>query len=252
MRYLMLLAVAALAAAPLEAQERSGILRGLISADSNMPLEGASIEMLGTKFRHTTTAAGTYRFVAVPAGRYWILVRRIGYAPVRISATVESGSDRDLPITLERLPAKLDELTVLADLGMSRHRFIDFQFRSKAAFGTFLTRDDLAASSGDVIAVAQRYLPGRTRFTLEQRGDYSRDGILRRRGGYFITTSLSNRDCAPAISINGSSPFPGISLADFDKSEIEAMEIYRRGSWVPTEFSFRNDFTCGLVVVWLR
>lgn len=267
---LLAAAMATLVAAstPAAGQAPRATVRGTITAEGGRPLDGASVEILGTKFSQTTEAAGGYRFDGVPAGRYWVLVRRIGYAPICLTATLAEGESRELPVTLERLPQKLDELTVLADGGMSRHRYQDFWARSHSAFGKFLTRDDIAAAPGDLISIVQRHLPGRTRWTLEQRAGgpvgIMGPGRLVRRGGYYIdydgsfvpvSRALSasfNPDCPPAISVNGSSPWPGISLADFDREQVEALEVYRRGSWVPTEFAYREELGCGLVVVWLK
>ncbi|MEZ4456680.1 MAG: carboxypeptidase-like regulatory domain-containing protein [Gemmatimonadales bacterium] len=253
------LAVSASAAA---AQTRGATVTGTIRAESGGTLEGASVEILGTGFKATTQASGGYRFEQVPRGRYWVLVRRIGYSPARVSVTLADGDDRRLPFELERLPTKLSELTVLAESGMSRPRFQDFQIRSHSAFGTFLTRDDLANYAGDLVSVAQRFLPGRTRLTLEQRIGAG-GGLLLRRGGYYLaddgsvflvgrTSSLATRDCPPAVSVNGSTPMPGLSIADFDLDQVEALEIYRRGNWVPTEFAYQDVTGCGPVVVWLR
>src|SRR5262245_28751716 len=60
------------------AQQRAAVIGGAVRDGDGRPLDGASIEILGTKFKATTGEAGTYRFEQVPAGRYWILARRIG------------------------------------------------------------------------------------------------------------------------------------------------------------------------------
>lgn len=260
----LLVAAAGLAAA----QSPAASLRGTLTATDGRPLDGATIEVLGTKVRFTTASGGVYRLDGVPAGRHWILIRRIGYAPVRLTATLGAGEVRVLPVSLEPLPTRLAELTVLAEGGMSRHRYQDFDTRSHSAFGKFLTRDDISRVPGDLIDIVQRHLPGRTRFTLEQRygaaGDLLTMGRLVRRGGYYVADdgtwlptgrsvgTTFHPDCTPAISVNGSTPWPGISLADFDREQVEALEVYRRGSWVPTEFAYRESLGCGLVVVWLR
>lgn len=223
---------------------QSATVSGTIRDQDGRALDGASIEILGTSFRATTTAPGTYQFSEVPAGQYWLLARRIGYTPIRITATVTAGTDRDLPFALERLPRSLSELTVLADGGMTRHRYQDFVARSHSAFGSFLTRDDIASYSGNLIELAQAHLPGRSRYTLEQRLGSG----FRAPGGNL--SRLANANCAPAVSFNGARPLPGLSLADFKREDVEALEVYRRGNWVPTEFASSQRTGCGLIVVW--
>ena len=240
--FVLVAAVAGILPRTLNAQ--SITVSGAVHDPDGRPLEDASIEILGTKFRATTAAQGTYRFTGVRAGQYWLLARRIGYTPIRITATILAGTDRELAFELERLPRRMSEHTVLADGGMNRHRYQDFVARSHSAFGQFLTRDDIAAFSGDLVALAQLYLPGRSRSTLEQR--LGTGFISARRG----RSTPANADCNPAVSFNGGRPLPGLSLADFDRDGVEALEIYRRGSQVPTEFAVGRPTGCGLIVVW--
>ena len=228
-------------------------LRGTVTDDEGRRIEGATLEILGTKLSATTTATGDFRFDQVPAGRYWIIARRIGYAPIRLTATLEAGIGRDLPIEMERIPERLSELTVLAHGGMSNHRYQDFFIRSHAAFGKFLTRDDLAkAKAFDLVAVIQRHLPGKTRFALERRTGDRRVGALYTLAGYSTAEFSSSSTCGPAISVNGATPRAGVALTDFSLDQVEAVEVYRRGSWVPTEFAYRETSGCGLVVIWTR
>lgn len=239
------------------------VVSGVVRSAEGRPLDGASVEVLGTRLLRTTAASGGFRFAAVPPGRYWILVRRIGYAPVRVTATLAAGDTRRIPITLERLPTRLAELPVPSE-GKSRPRHQDFLARARSAAGAFITRDDLAAIPGDLVAVVQRHLPGRSRATLERRvggAGAPPTGRLVRRGRSSVahggavlpaTRSLapmSGPDCTPAISVNGRSPWPGLALTDFDRSEIEALEIYSGAGAGPADF---GSLACGLVVVWTR
>ena len=253
-------------------QDKTAVVRGVVRDDEGRPVDGASVEVLGTRLLATTGDNGGFRLAAVPSGRYWIVVRRIGFAPIRMTTTVAAGRDREIAIDLERAPQRLSELTVLAHGGMSKPRYQDFFIRSRSAFGAFLTRDDIAQTRGsDVVSVVQRYLPGRTRFALEHRSGsdlYSGGRLYRRFGSSLVyaqdglgsfypagTSALAvfnNPNCGPAISINGSTPWPGASLTDFQLDQVEALEIYRRGSWVPTEFAYREGSGCGLVVVWTK
>lgn len=246
-------------ASPGAAQDQPARISGVVRDDEGRPLEGASVEVLGTRARALTGPDGAFR-LEVRAGRHWVLARSIGHAPVRVSATLEAGATRTLPLELERLPQRLSELSVLADIGATRSRYFDFRLRSVSAFGTFLTRDDLDRMKPfDLISAVQRYLPGRTRFALEQRfgNDLLSGGRLFRRnsfgdGLFFNAARAVPANCPPSISINGAVPWAGVSLRDYSLDEVEAIEIYRRGSWVPTEFALRDEGGCGLVVVWLR
>jgi len=152
------------------AQDRDAQVIGTVADGEGRGLDGATIEILGTKLSATSGENGRFRFGPVRPGRYWILARRVGYAPIRMTATLQDGQTRALSLTLEKIPQRLSELTVLAHGGMSGYRHQDFLARSRSAFGTFLTRDDLDRIGGhDLVSVVQRYLPGKTRYTLERR-----------------------------------------------------------------------------------
>jgi hypothetical protein len=241
------------------AQGRTSSLSGSVTDADGRLLKDATIEVMGTGVQTTTNEAGRYRLSGVPSGQRWILVRHRGYRPSRISATLDDGSRRDFPFELKPLPEGATEATVLSDIGMNRVRFQGFLERSQAAFGTFLTQDDLAGSSVDLIDLARQYLPGRSRLALEKRSTDTgvRSARLLRRTNPRASRSANRlydgSGCTPAISLNGSPPSIGVSLADFDREQVEALEIYRRGSWSPTEFAYRDGTTgCGLIVVWSR
>jgi hypothetical protein len=240
------------------AQDRTATLVGSVRDVDDRPLEDATIEVMGTGARSVTREGGRYRVTGIPPGQRWILVRRDGYAPTRASLTLEEDGRRELRFELKPLPRGSSEDAVLADLGMNRARWQDFVQRSQSAFGTFLTRDELAHSSDDLIDLVRRYLPGRSRLALERRSTDAGVGpgrLLRRTNR---SLALANRPyegggCTPAISLNGSPPSLGATLADFERDQVEALEIYRRGSWSPTEFAYRDRAAgCGLIVVWLR
>ena len=265
-RLLLALALAAGlgAAPPLTAQKPPAHIRGVVKDTESRPLEGATIEVLGEKIRSQSNADGAFRIDSVPAGRYWLTIRRIGYIPLQLTMTLDPDSTRDLPIEMERKPTRLSEIAVTGD-AMSKYRYQDFYWRSKTAFGRFLTRDDLAKTRAfDLIDVVQRYLPGRTRFVLEQRSwfdpspglgnvSYAGTGAFGSLNGFGSREPFSNLNCAPATSINGGMPWPGASLADFQLDDVEAVEVYRKSNWVPIGFDVSGRTTgCGLVVLWLK
>jgi hypothetical protein len=244
--------LAAGAPAAVAAQARTAALRGAVSGVDG-PLAGATVEVLGTKRTVLTSETGEFRFDGLTPGRYWINARRIGYGPASFTATLEADSVRQVQITLEAAPQRLKDLEVTA--GMTRNRYYDFLWRSRGSFGRFLTRDDIQRSRAfDAIDLVQRYLPGRSRWALEQ-GNWFEPSFNPFGAGDWTPAGArlhrNNFDCAPGVSIDGASPWPGARISDYPIDEIEAIEVYRRVEWVPIEFS-RNSTACGLVVIWLK
>jgi hypothetical protein len=235
---------------------RTTTLRGWV-VDSLRPLPGATVELLGAKRKVETSETGEFLLDGLDPGRYWISIRRIGYEPFAFSATLDADSTRTLKIVLSPAPYRLKDLEVTAIT--SGYRFYDFDRRSRSGWGRFLTRDDIRRFNAiDAIDVVLPYLPGRSRWVLEQ-SDWS----LLSEPGMRMTMGVGSRqhlssfgspadwNCAPGVSIDGGSVFAGNRLSDYRADDIEAIEVYRRGSWVPIEFA--NQATrCGLVVLWLK
>jgi len=246
-RVLVGIGLVAVAYGPLaNAQERAPSGLSGIVTDGTHPLAGATVEILGVKLKQLTPESGSFRFDGLKPGRYWVRVTRIGHVPAAVTVTLEPGLTREVVVTLEAAPYRLSDLEVAG--GMTSHRHWDFAWRSRTSWGRFLTRDDIArANAFDLIDLVQRHLPGRSRWALEQTAWWT-PGLAR--FGYSGFGSALNRDCTPGISINGSRPWPGSSLRDYSLEEIEAVEVYRRGTHAPIDFE--QAAGCGLVVLWLR
>lgn len=226
----------------------TAIMRGQVQDARQRPLSDAVIEILGADLTQTTPASGAYRFEQIPPGNYWVAVRRIGYAPLRVALTFKKGQDREIEFELEDQPVKLPDVVVNAENELWNRKYADFRLRSRGSRGKFLTRDDLErwpySRLGEVVA---RYNP------LGFSG-FSRAGYVGSSwGSSTIGWAFGGGDtfgCAPAVSINGGGPMAGWRLEDFWAEDVEAVEIYRTRNMLPIQFQdSRTD--CGLVVVWM-
>jgi len=228
------------------AQEAPGkapaILRGSVQDLSGAPLEGAVVEVLGAE-KATTPASGTYR-LSVPEGRSWVIVRRIGFEPLRVALTFEPGRVRQIIFQLDRRPQQLADIEVMADKVWER-RYEDFLWRSRLAWGHFLTRDDIARARPAVLSdVVRRYLPS----VSNQAFDWGSPRAL----GTTYASIGQPHGCAPLVSINGASAIGAWAVNDFSPDDVEALEVYRSGREVPMEFQSSVGTSCGLVVIWLK
>lgn len=245
---LFLLAGAAQAQTDKEAKPLP-IMRGSIQDTLGRPLEGAMIEIAGLDRRATTPASGSYRFDEIKPGKYWVIARRIGYAPLQAALTFNRGDDREIVFQLEPAPHVLPEVMVREER-VWKSRYQDFVWRSKGAFGHFLTRDDLERSKAHYLGdVVRRYLPWVNTENFFTPAIAGRFGFGGRSLGW--PTSLAQRGCAPAVSVNGGIPSGIWAVNDFRPEEVEAVEVYRGGRMMPAEFSGWGT-SCGLVVVWTQ
>lgn len=227
------------------------VMRGSVQDTLGQGLEGAQIQILGLNLAATTPGSGHYRFDNIKPGRYWVSVRRIGYAPLRAALTFDPGDDREIVFQLEPLAHVLPDVVVQGEDQRWMRRYQDFVWRSRSTFGHFLTRDDIeksrAAYLGDIV---RRYLPFTTSdafFNSSLSNGFGRSASMGQFGA--STGRRLGRNCPPAVSLNGSRPMGGWAVNDFRPEEVEALEVYRNGYQMPMEF-VGWDLPCGLVVVW--
>jgi hypothetical protein len=234
------------------------IMRGAVQDTVGQALEGAQIEIMGLNLVATTAGSGNYRFDNIKPGRYWVAVRRIGYAPLRAALTLNPGDDREIVFQLEPLAHVLPEVVVKGEDKRWMRRYQDFVWRSRSSFGHFLTRDDIEKSHAAYLGeIVQRYLPFTTSdvfFTPAFSSGFLGNGAFVDNAlGQFGSSSGSRlgRNCSPAVSVNGARPMGGWAVNDFQPEDVEAMEVYRSVHQMPMEF-VGWDLPCGLVVVWTQ
>jgi iron complex outermembrane receptor protein len=108
----VLLVPAALAA------QSTGTLAGRVTS-SGEPVPGATVVVVGTGRGAQAKADGSYR-IALPAGRYEVRARLVGYASTRDSATITAGGTTTLNFEITRAPATLEAVTTLGTRGEAR------------------------------------------------------------------------------------------------------------------------------------
>src|SRR5262247_2961482 len=82
----------------------SGTLR---DATTNEPLAGAQLVIVDLNRTTVTDADGRYRLERLPSGSHRLLVRRIGYTPRTLEASVPSEDAIELTIALRAQPIVL-------------------------------------------------------------------------------------------------------------------------------------------------
>jgi len=108
-----LLLLAAVVAEPLQAQQ--GTVAGQVTDKSNQqPVAGASVLIIGTSLQARTSREGRYTITKVPAGRYNMQVRLIGYATATQPLTVAGGETATVDFALTAAAVPLDAVTISA------------------------------------------------------------------------------------------------------------------------------------------
>lgn len=264
---------------PLEGQ----VVRGrLLDLYSNLPIAGGVLSLLPEQGRGVLSVVtgedGAYRLEAPGPGQYFIEARCFGYrtwvdGPIDLAV----GDDWETEFHLAAIPFELDpvEVTVPATPYEAFLDRVGFFERQKADFGHFITRDEIErrapARMTDLLSSIPgvRLVPsasGLSRSSLSFRGSalsmggtcHPRvfvDGLIvilgdaRVRGTdvYGFPEQPTEVEADPAGR-------PEIALDDIViPGDVEAVEVYRRGSEVPVHFGGTSTSTqCGVIAIWTR
>jgi hypothetical protein len=265
---------------PAEAQ----VLRGrLLDLDTEEPIEGGVVTLMdstGVRLRSfVTDADGRYELDAPGPGLYLVEARRIGYR-AWVDGPVELSADEvwDSAFHLQVIPVLLDPVEVVAQTALREAYLqrVGFYERQRVDFGHFITRVDIERRQPERMTDLLRTVPGaRTSPSGSglSRSTISFGGSLQQRGGpchprvYVDGLVVIRGDARPqgldvfglperASEAGGSDPTlrQEIALDDFVMpQDVQAVEVYRRGSEVPARFGGMSTETqCGVIVVWTR
>jgi TonB-linked SusC/RagA family outer membrane protein len=157
---------------------QTGTVAGRVTDQrSTQPLDGATVDVVGTNLTATTDAGGQYRIAGVPAGARSIVARRLGYSAARQAVSVTDGSQATVDLALRPAAQSLDEIVVTGTSGGEQLRSIG----AKVA-----TIDAVEALSTSGAPTLGALLSGRT-------------------PGLVITTGSGRVGAGPAINIRGRS-----------------------------------------------
>lgn len=146
-RLAALLCLTALAARPAGAQ-----VGGRVTDDSGSPIAGAAVNIVELDRGATTSADGSFRFGAIPSGRYSVTARRIGYTPAAVIIDI-AAAPIELAITLGARPVRIEPVNVTA----ARVPLAD---ASSPLAGSVLTGAQVHQEGGVSLAHAIERLPG--------------------------------------------------------------------------------------------
>ena len=200
--------------------------------------------------RTLTDSIGRFALTLPGAARYRLTTSHISYA--ESVGEVELGLQEQVDLLLRVAPTAL-ELPPLVVVSRSRAPVAaleraGFYERKGGKFGIFFERSDIERRRPFTTSDLLRSTPGVRVIAQGLRGNDIRmtrgedpncpprifiDGVIVRRGGRM------NRPDDPAFD------------ALLQPHEIEAMEVYRSPSEVPTVYS-GNDVTCGVVLIWTK
>ncbi|MDP8208271.1 MAG: TonB-dependent receptor [Candidatus Electryonea clarkiae] len=90
-----------------------GKISGTVKAEDGMPVSGANIIVEDTRFGAAANLDGHYYILAIPPGRYTILVSALGFRSTRVEGVlVSSGHSTNIDVTLQGEALELEPVSV--------------------------------------------------------------------------------------------------------------------------------------------
>ncbi|MHB1329255.1 MAG: carboxypeptidase-like regulatory domain-containing protein [Gemmatimonadales bacterium] len=210
------------------------------------PLEGATIQIRSLGLTASTDTTGQFRLDGIRPGQHDVLIRRIGYRPLRQRIRFEPDEVVRIGFRLEEIPVVLDSVTVRAnDLTWPNPMMAGFDERIKLGAGQFLDHYQLMEMEGQSLESALRQFG--VPMEHERRGAY----VAEARG----SSSLQQRTCAARVLVDGvlmNRDSERVYIRDLPPiRRLAGVEYYRSSARVPLMFQ-GDGAMCGVLVIWTR
>jgi hypothetical protein len=227
-------------AAPLAPLAGQATLIGRAVDDSSgVPVVGAEVVIERSSRRIQSDQEGRFRFTGIPLGTSFVMVRKIGYRPVRLRALVFGPDTLEVEVRLRATITELEPIEVTAAAvppGMNA-----FAEHRAGGQGTFIDWHTLRASEHRRVSDLLRGVRGVQ--------------TLLGRGNRVIAATGRGR-CPMAVWLDGVRIYqPGQgtppSIDDWPVAQLDAIEIYRGAAETPGDLG-GTGASCGTIVLWTR
>jgi hypothetical protein len=253
--------LAALAASgSLDAQDvmRTRTITGTVMDSLNgRGLPDATVYLDGSRDQHRTGNNGRFTIHDVPVEAVTVIVRRIGYVPLRVPVPASASADLiDIgTVAIRPVATELDRIAVEAEEVRIQPHLADFYRRKQEGFpgGTFITRDEIAVTgaikSSEVLRRVAKVEMGCNNNVGE--GDSC---VARNRRGRDVRlrpgaagNSYSLDRCAMEVWVDGHRST--VTVDEIPVDQIAAVEVYAGVATTPAAL---GQGRCGVIAFWLR
>ena len=198
------------------AQETTGRISGTITGtESNLPIQGVRVTLLGTQQTVTTNPQGRYTLINIAPGMWRIRTSAIGYTPVVIdSIPVRAGQTATADISLKHQTVQLEQV-VVTGYGSLAKRDVT------GAIGQVAAAEIKQEPVTNAIDAIKGRIPG---VDITSTGTKPGDGVrVRIRGQRSLKASNDPLYVLDGIPIAG-------GIGDLNPSDIESIEVLKDAS----------------------
>lgn len=183
-----------------------------------------------------TDDSGSFRVPSMPVGVTAVAVRRIGFKPVLLEATLPS--ETPLFILLDPGVQTLSKVVVRDRQRDYTGPLADFNRRRDMGMGKFITRAEIDRRNAMRTTDMLRMIPG----------------IAVYQGPGGSSMSIRNSRCQPLVWIDGTPALSGpLDVDIFAPFTLDGIEVYKGPSEVPVELRGpRGEERCGVIALWSR
>jgi hypothetical protein len=230
-------------------QRGFGVVDGVVTDSSLIPLTGVAVSVLQAGVAVQTGASGRFRITRLPAGRHILVVRRLGFEALSAAVDLTENDTLRLAFTMYPVAVALDTTRVVATGVLDRLAGFD-ERRKREVGGKYITRQDIERQAPVVTTDLLRRVLGisvvdsmHVPVVISSRGFK----ISNMKGG------LVPVQCILPVGVNGFLTDSHFAINSIPPADIFGIEIYDGPASVPPLLNGGGaDRYCGLVMIWTR
>lgn len=213
----------------------------VIDATDSAAVGNVNVQLEGSEFVTRTNGRGVFDLRSVPQGRYHLLARAFGYAPLKREIAVDSDS-LHIDIALERLPRMLSTVTVQERSWRVPRGFEEIYRRGARGTGAFIWREQIDSLNPLDLKTVLQTIPG----------IHVNDRTVQFHRCYGSRVLWGER---PELWVDGQRVTRFDEINEYIKSivpsDVQAIEVYTSVGRIPAEF-LAGGSPCAVIAVWRK
>lgn len=207
------------------------------SRETGKPISGARVAIRELSFGAITNEEGKFEVRDLPPGMFDVRVHYLGYTTNQRPVRLEPGNVTRAVFLLERDVLEVADLKVTVKQRDRIDPMSDFKRRMERGFGEFITRREIEERNPQHTSDLFRTIPGLDVSPVQ----YGQANVYMRRAG---------QKCRPVVFLDGVLA-RNYAVDNLQPQSIEGIEVYRRASETPPQFTLSTE-RCGVLVIHTR
>jgi CarboxypepD_reg-like domain len=226
------------------------------------PVANVEIVLEGANRSVRSDSAGNFVFTGLSAGKVTVLVRHLGFEPLRSEFTLGATQKFEVDLLIKPAVTQLQNVNVKGEVTSPwASRLMDFEERRRTGIGRFLTADFFDEHGRPVSAFLQSKLPG---VKFVQAGGRKLMASTRGCGMKCDTVALLEKNSTPracymqivvngVVRYSGAAGQPMFDVDELNSKDIIGLEFYTVAT-TPLQYSggYSDKAACGTVIFWTK